>query len=162
MVMNFVDDNWQLWHVGLFKASDILGDTLAEKMKLLLYDFQLNDKVIAYMKDEGTKLSTLTTTFTSMMICNPFGMTTPYACTCFGQAMHEACQYSTTDEDVCGGMSEANIAKNQAYLQEMRNWTKNSDKWRQKWDCVCVGVELVSRELKTLMKTQFTFKVNLF
>jgi len=38
-------------------------------MKVLLVEFNLTSKVIAYVKDEGANLNSLATTFTSIVSC---------------------------------------------------------------------------------------------
>jgi len=71
LVMNFNDEHWVPKHVtiGLFKAPNTIGATIAELVKPLLGKFQLMDKAIAYVKDENFNLNTLATTLSSMITC---------------------------------------------------------------------------------------------
>jgi hypothetical protein len=73
MVMNFVDNEWQLQHVtvGLFKASNALGGTFAEIVKCLLQTFEPT----TYVKDKGANLTTLVVALSSMVTCKPLGLT---------------------------------------------------------------------------------------
>jgi hypothetical protein len=40
-------------------------------MKIILDEFNLTNKVIAYVKDEGTNLNSFTIAFTYVMSCEP-------------------------------------------------------------------------------------------
>ncbi len=50
--------------------------------------------VIAYVKDEGGNVSTMTIALTSMVSCQALGLTTPFVGSCWGQAMSKCCQYA--------------------------------------------------------------------
>jgi hypothetical protein len=73
LVMNLINLSWSPCHItiGLFEAHDIFGATLTKQMKILLVEFNLTNKVIMYVKDEGVNLNFLTTTLTSIMSCKP-------------------------------------------------------------------------------------------
>jgi len=45
--------------VGLFEAIDMFGVVMVAQMKELLSSYNLLNKLIAYVKDEGGNLSTL-------------------------------------------------------------------------------------------------------
>ena len=68
----------------------------------------------------------------------PLGMATLYVGTWFGHAISKACQYATSDDKVCGGMSKVTTAMAQAALQNTSTWTKKSGKGRQECECACV------------------------
>jgi hypothetical protein len=59
-------------------------------------------------------------------------------------------------------MKEVSLKDDQTSLQKMIIWTKKSSKGRQEWDKVYIEIGLLTRKLKTLMKTHFTSKVILF
>ncbi len=75
----------------------------------LLTQYELLDKVIAYVKDEGANLNTLITTLTNIVYCVPLQLPQPYATICHGHAMSKCCQYVTNDLKVCGGMQKVSI-----------------------------------------------------
>lgn len=62
-MVNFVDKEWEPKHVtiGLFEYQKMSGAALVETVKPLLKTFHLQDKVIAYVKDEGSNLVSLAT-----------------------------------------------------------------------------------------------------
>jgi hypothetical protein len=48
---------------------------MANQVKVLLDSFGLFDKVIAYVKDEGSNLGTLTSALTNVVTCSPLQLT---------------------------------------------------------------------------------------
>jgi hypothetical protein len=59
-------DNWE------FEVHNIASVAMANQVKVLLDSFALFDKVIAYIKYERFKISTLTSTLTSMVSYSTF------------------------------------------------------------------------------------------
>jgi hypothetical protein len=55
--------------IELFEAPNIFSVVLAKWMKVILDEFNLTNKVIAYVKDEGTNLNSFTIAFTSVVSC---------------------------------------------------------------------------------------------
>jgi hypothetical protein len=57
LVINFLDENWQPKKVtiGLFEATETIGQTLAKNLKELLDSYGLSKKIIAYVNKEGEK-----------------------------------------------------------------------------------------------------------
>lgn len=149
--------------VGLFETLNTLRAALVEIVKRLLQTFLTNQLIRwLFMKDKGANLTILVTALSSVDTCWPLGMIVPYVDICFGHGMSWACQYTTTDEKVSGGMSEVSILKARGALSKTITWTKKSKKGRQKWGRVCIDVDVPSRTLKTLVKTRFASKVVLF
>jgi hypothetical protein len=58
LVINFLGSNWQpKWvyvTIGLFKATKTIRQTLANNVTNLLDQYGLQNKIIAYVKDEGS------------------------------------------------------------------------------------------------------------
>jgi hypothetical protein len=73
-------------------------------LKDLFAQYELLNKVIAYVKDEGANLNTLTTKLTSIVSCVPLQLPQPYTTICYGHAISKCCQYVINDRKVCGGM----------------------------------------------------------
>jgi hypothetical protein len=71
LVINFINLNWVPCHITikLFKTLDTFGATLIEQVKVLLAKFNLTNKIIVYIKDEGANLNSLTTTLTFVVPC---------------------------------------------------------------------------------------------
>ena len=98
LVVNFMVSDWEPRHitVGIFEASDTARATLAVIVKMLLSYFYFTNKVISYVKDEGSNLRTLALTLTLVVSCKPLALLQPYLGVCFGHIMSKACQYSKT------------------------------------------------------------------
>jgi len=74
MVVNFFNDYWEPNHVimGIFGVQNITCATMANYVKVLLDSFGLFNKVIAYVKHEGSNLNTLTNALTNVIFCSFF------------------------------------------------------------------------------------------
>jgi hypothetical protein len=72
MVVNFINSSWQPIHVtiGIFEDSNIESATMINKVKNLLDSFGLLDKVIAYVKNKGSNLNTLTFALNFVVSCS--------------------------------------------------------------------------------------------
>jgi len=60
-VINFLGFTWQPKQVtiGLFEAIKTIGQTLVNNLTKLLDQYELRNKIIAYVKDEGSNLNTM-------------------------------------------------------------------------------------------------------
>jgi hypothetical protein len=76
-----------MWQLGFFKVHNTIGVTIANHVKSLLDSFRLLDKVITYVKDEGSNLNTLTFALTFIVSCFAFQQACPFVGSCFGHAM---------------------------------------------------------------------------
>jgi hypothetical protein len=82
---------------------------LAKKLTKLLDSYALRRKIIAYVKDEGSNLNTMTTTLKSIVSCDLLGLEESFQGTCFGHAFSKACQYATIEEKVCKDLQYVSI-----------------------------------------------------
>jgi hypothetical protein len=64
LVIIFLGSNWKPKYVtlGLFEVAEIIEQVLAKNLIELLDAYGLKNKIIAYVKDEGSNLNTLTNT----------------------------------------------------------------------------------------------------
>jgi hypothetical protein len=64
--------DWQLKHVtiGLFKATTIIEQALAQNLTKLLDKFVLKRKIITYVKDEGSNLNAMTNALKYLLVMN--------------------------------------------------------------------------------------------
>jgi hypothetical protein len=71
MVMNFINSSWEptCVTIGIIELDNIIGATMANKIKTLLDSFVLLDKVFAC---EGSNLNTLTFALTFMVSYSTF------------------------------------------------------------------------------------------
>jgi hypothetical protein len=69
--------------IGLFKATTFIDQALATNLIELLDQYGLKKK-IAYVKNEGSNLTTMTTTLKSIVKCEVLGLDEIFQGTCFG------------------------------------------------------------------------------
>jgi len=60
--------------MGLFEATDMFRVPIVAQVKELLSSYNLLDKLIAYVKDEGGNLSTLVRALISVVSCGPLAL----------------------------------------------------------------------------------------
>jgi hypothetical protein len=130
LVINFLRDDWQPKHInlGLYEPIDTTGQTLAKKLTKLLDSYALRRKIIAYVKDEGSNLNTMTTTLKSIVSCDMLGLEESFEGICFWHAFFKACQYVTTKEKICKDLQYVSIKFVQGDLQKCITWPKKSKK----------------------------------
>ncbi len=111
LVIYFLGDDWQPKHttLGLFESTNATKQSLAKKLTKLLDSYALRRKIIAYVKDEGSNLNTMTTTLKSIVSCDLLGLEESFQGTCFGHAFSKACQYATIEEKVCKDLQYVSI-----------------------------------------------------
>jgi hypothetical protein len=90
--------------MGLFEAIDTSRVTMVAQVKELLSSYNLLDKLIAYVKDEGGNISNLAWGPTSMVNCGPLALLVPWQGSCFGHDFNKACQYVYNDINACVGL----------------------------------------------------------
>jgi hypothetical protein len=71
---------------------------------------------------------------------------------CLGHALSKVCQYATTNDKMCIGLSYAFIKDVQGAIQKCITWLKKSGKGRQAWDKAYINYKLRPRKLNMLMK----------
>jgi hypothetical protein len=111
MVVNFLSTSLELKHVmiGLFEANDMNSVAMVVKIKHILNKFGLTQKIMAYVKDEGSNLATYPQALKAIVSCVDLDTTEPFDGSCFGHALSKVCQYATFDEKVAHGLSYASI-----------------------------------------------------
>jgi len=84
---------WEPCHVitTIFEVHETLGVAMAIQLKDLLAWYNLLDKVIAYIKDEGVNLNTFTTTLPNIVSYVFLLLPQPYVISCYGHAMSKCC-----------------------------------------------------------------------
>jgi hypothetical protein len=92
--------------VGVFDARTIARIGLVGIVKQILMRFQLDKKVIVYVKDQGGNLATLIPALTSLVTCNVLGLEKPNSKTCLVHVMSKVCQHATTEEKICKNMKK--------------------------------------------------------
>jgi len=99
MVVSSINNLWEPTHVivGIFE------------IKFLLDSSSLLDKVIFYVKDKGSNLSTLTSALKSVVTYSPLQLTSPLVGSYFGYAMSKAYQYAFDHSKVCARVLEISL-----------------------------------------------------
>jgi hypothetical protein len=103
LVISFLNEKWQLQHITirLFEASETTRHIMARNLTKLLDQYDLREKIIAYVEDEGANLNVTTIALKSMVNCEVLVMEESFQGIYFGHAFFKACQYGTTKEKVC-------------------------------------------------------------
>jgi hypothetical protein len=138
----------------LFKAIKTTGQTLAKSLTKLLDKYGLREKIIAYVKDEGSNLNAMTTTLKVVVNCKSFGLKNNFQGTCFGHVISKACQYGTVEEKVCKDLKYVYVKSTQVDLQKCIIWPKKYRKGKQEWNKAYVETSIHLRKLNNLMKTK--------
>jgi hypothetical protein len=82
----------------------------------LLDAYGLRNKIITYVKDEGSNLNTLTNALKFVVKCEALGLEENFQGTYFGHVFSKAYQYATTDEKICGSLKYVSIKSTWANL----------------------------------------------
>jgi len=71
LIVHFLNNKWEPCHVtvGFFETIETIGNALALQVNDLFAKHKLNVYVLTYAKDEGNKISTMTSILTSIVSC---------------------------------------------------------------------------------------------
>jgi hypothetical protein len=121
MVVSFLNDSWEPNHVtmGIFDIQNTACATMANQVKVLLNSFGLFNKVIIYVKDEGSNLNTLTNALTNVVYYSPLPLACPFIGSCFGHAMFKVAQCAINDTKLCVGFFEVSLKGVQAHYKKL-------------------------------------------
>jgi hypothetical protein len=66
LIVHFLNHNWEPNHItiGLFETTNKFGAAMAIQVNEVLATYGLNVKLLAYVKNEGNNLTTMTTALT--------------------------------------------------------------------------------------------------
>jgi hypothetical protein len=134
---------------------------MALQVNEILVKHGLNACVIAYVKNKGDNISTMTQALTSIVSCEKLVLAHPFVGSCCGHAMFKCCQYATNDSKVYVGLITISIRVT-SILQKNITWIKKSGKGRQEWHKTCLHRGVPSRKLKTPIKIKFASTIVLF
>ncbi len=97
LVINSYNDSWIPMHVtvGLFEVHDTTRASMVGQLEFSFGKYDLTHHVIAFVKDEGNNLTSMTTTLHS--INQPLKLQKVYEGMCFSHIMSNVCQYATND-----------------------------------------------------------------
>jgi hypothetical protein len=112
----------------------------------------VRNKIIPYVKDEGSNLNTLTNVLNSVVKCETFGLEGNFQGTCFGHVFSKACQYAIIDEKVCKNLKYAFIKFVEIDLQKCITWPKKFGEGHQEWNKIYIEVSLKPKNLNIPLK----------
>ncbi len=93
LVVNYINKKWEPCHVimGVFEVHETSRATMDVHFKDLLVQYNLLDKIIAYVKDKGANMNTFIVALINIVSCVFFWLPQPYATSCYGHAMSKCC-----------------------------------------------------------------------
>jgi hypothetical protein len=118
--------------VGYFEVNDKIGVAMATQVRDLIFLYNLLEKLIAYVKDEGGNMSTLAGALVSISIV-------PLLHFQFLGKVHVLAMLSIKHanmlgmELICVGFHEINLKATQSMLQNIITWIKKSNKGHIEW-----------------------------
>ncbi len=77
--------------VGLFEAKSDIGINIGNQLQVLLEKYKLINKIICYVKNEGTNLLILTNVLKQIVNYEKLEMFAPFEGVCFGHALSKTC-----------------------------------------------------------------------
>jgi hypothetical protein len=88
-IVQFLNVQWEPCHItiGFFEIVDTTGSVMALQVHDVLAKHGLITQVIAYVKNKGSNLSTMTIALTSVILCQALGLTTPFVGACHVQML---------------------------------------------------------------------------
>jgi hypothetical protein len=97
MFVNLISKNWEPKQltIGSFQTFNITGAIMVLQLQQLLAQFSLVQRVLAYVKDEGTTLQTCAFALNSVIFYNCLGVFKPVDRACLGHALSKVCQYAS-------------------------------------------------------------------
>jgi hypothetical protein len=118
LIIIFLGFDWKPKHVilVLFEAVETTRQTLIKIFIKLLNAYGLRNKIIAYVKYEGSTLNTLANFLGSIVKCETLSLEENFQGTYFDHAFSKACQYVTTDDKVCKNLKYVSIKSTHADL----------------------------------------------
>ncbi len=75
-------------------------------------------KILAFVKDEGSNLQTYASALTSIISCNNLGLLEPFDGIFFRHALLKVCQYAIANEKMSIGLPSTSIKVAQSSLQK--------------------------------------------
>jgi hypothetical protein len=80
IVVNFLSNKWEAKHViiELFEVSNTSGVAMAPRLQQLMDNFSLTQKILAYVKNEGSNLQTCANALNSIVLCASLAMMEPF------------------------------------------------------------------------------------
>jgi len=107
LIVHFLNHDWEHGHgsIGLVETTKTSRVAMAIQVNEVLTSYGLNVKIMAYVKDEGNNINTMTSALTFVVSCELLRLTMPFRGSCWGHAIYKCCQYVTNDTKVFIGLT---------------------------------------------------------
>ena len=126
-----------------------------------LDEFNIREKIVAYVTDGGAKLTTCSRQLQGIVCCAVLDIYCICKVDCWAQIMSSLCRRALS-EDHCSSFNVVSSKQVQRKLQLAITWTKKSGKGNQMWHEACRKVVLRPIQLYTPVKTRFGYVFVLF
>lgn len=107
--------------VGIFELHNTIGVTMVNQVKVFFLFIYLFDKIVAYVKDDGSNLFTLIITLTSVISCSSLQLPCPFVRSCFDHVMSKTCQHAIDDAKVCHGFVKVSLKSCSNFISKEYN-----------------------------------------
>ncbi len=101
---------------------------MAKSLTKLLDKYGLREKIIVYIKDEGSNLNAMIGALKSIVNYEYLGLEDNFQGICFGHMFSKACQYGIAKEKIYKSLKYVSIKSTQTNLQKCIIWFKKSRK----------------------------------
>jgi hypothetical protein len=111
LIVHFLNDKSEPCHVivEFFEIVNRFGDAMVIQMSNVFAKHGLGTHILAYVKNEGNNLATMTFVLTFVLSCEVLGLLAPFVGSCWGHAMFKCCEYVIDNSKVCVGMPSTSI-----------------------------------------------------
>lgn len=134
-----------------------IWNSLDRKMNSLFVQSQPTNKIIVYVKNEGTNLNILVVALTYIVSCAPLQIASPFIGICFGHIMFKACQYVANETKVGVEMKEVSLMEVQNSFQKTITWMKKFGEKKARMGANLEGNWLVVNETTKHQSKQSLF-----
>jgi hypothetical protein len=117
---------------------------LVNNLTKLLDQYGLKNKIITYVKNEGSNLNTMTIALKFVMKCDE-----SFETICFRHFPPKECQFVITNDFFCRNLKYVLIKFRKSDLQKCVIWPKKSRMGIQEWNKACLDSNVPLRKLNT-------------
>ncbi len=125
-MVNFLFINQKPKHIiiGLFKAHDTSGAMMVVKLKQIFNKFEFTQKIMGYVKNQGSNLQTFATTPNSIVLCINLNIIEPFDGFYYRHELSRVCQYAISNDKAFHGLHY--VSKDHIDNQKCITWLNKS------------------------------------
>jgi len=93
LIVHFLNDKWEHCHVivGFLEIVNRSANAMVIQVNDVFAKHGLSINILAYVKNEGKNMATVTFALTFVVFCEVLGLLTPFVGSCWGHAMSKCC-----------------------------------------------------------------------